>query len=181
MPLHIVFELAGKNVLLKPAKREGFSAVPVVADPAGRDVTITGKVLDDKQLPVAGATVQLKGTNLVTTTREDGSYSLTVPEAKGTLVISYVGYRREEVAITGISQQITLQLMDASLGEVVVIGYGTQRRTSVSGAVDQIRSTALEGKPSVNLTQSLQVCRPILLYSSGIQNRVQISTSISAG
>jgi len=163
MPLHIVFELAGKNVLLKPEKRESFSAVPVVADPAGRDVTITGKVLDEKQQPVVGATVQLKGSNLVTTTREDGSYSLTVPEAKGTLVISYVGYRREEVIITGISQQISLQLIDASLGEVVVIGYGTQRRTSVSGAVDQIRSTALEGKPSVNLTQSLQGVSPNLI------------------
>ncbi|WP_315815677.1 STN and carboxypeptidase regulatory-like domain-containing protein [Paraflavitalea speifideaquila] len=81
-PLHIVFEMAGKHVLLKTKKREVSNAVGVVADAVVREVTITGKVLDERQLPVAGATVQLKGTNLVTTTREDGSYSLLVPEAK---------------------------------------------------------------------------------------------------
>lgn len=161
-PLHIRFELVGRNVLLKREKQERFAAVEdAVTEP--RDVEITGRVLDDKQEPVAGATVQLKGSTLATTTRADGTFSLQAPEAKGVLVISYVGYERTEVAITGTSLQVTLKLLNASLGEVVVVGYGTQRRVSVSGAVDQIRSAALEGKPSVNLTQSLQGVSPNLI------------------
>ena len=161
-PLRISFELAGKNVLLKPEKQERFAAVDA-ATSVPRDVVITGKVLDDKQVPVAGATVQLKGSNLVTTTREDGTFTLTVPEATGTLVVSYVGYLRAEVVITGATVAVTLKPLDASLGEVVVVGYGTQRRASVSGAVDQIRAAALEGKPSVNLSQSLQGVSPNLI------------------
>lgn len=161
-PLHIRFELVGRNVLLKREKQERFAAVEdAVTEP--RDVEITGRVLDDKQEPVAGATVQLKGSTLATTTRADGTFSLQAPEAKGVLVISYVGYEQTEVAITGTSLQVTLKLLNASLGEVVVVGYGTQRRVSVSGAVDQIRSAALEGKPSVNLTQSLQGVSPNLI------------------
>jgi TonB-linked SusC/RagA family outer membrane protein len=161
-PLHIRFELVGRNVLLKREKQEHFAAVEEAVTES-RDVEITGRVLDDKQEPVAGATVQLKGSTLATTTRADGTFSLQAPEAKGVLVISYVGYERTEVAITGTSLQVTLKLLNASLGEVVVVGYGTQRRVSVSGAVDQIRSAALEGKPSVNLTQSLQGVSPNLI------------------
>lgn len=163
-PLRIGFELVGKNVLLKPAKRESFAAVAIsAASAAPAEVEITGKVVDEKQEPVVGATVQLKGSNLITSTRNDGTFSLTVPEAKGMLVISYVGYQRMEVAITGFNLQVMLKPLDASLGEVVVVGYGTQRRASVSGAVDQIRSAALEGKPSVNLSQSLQGVSPNLI------------------
>jgi TonB-linked SusC/RagA family outer membrane protein len=153
-PLHIGFELAGKNVLLKPQKVISFSADNLSA--ARVDVEITGKVLDEKQEPVAGATVHLKGTSRMTTTRNDGTFTLSVPEAAGTLEISYIGYQRMEVAITGNTVLVTLKILNAAMEEVVVIGYGTQRRANVSGAVDQIKSSALEGKPSVNLTQSLQ-------------------------
>ncbi|WP_315815676.1 hypothetical protein [Paraflavitalea speifideaquila] len=75
-------------------------------------------------------------------------------------MVSYVGYRREEVIITGTNQAITLQLMDASLGEVVVIGYGTQRKASVSGAVDQIRAAALEGSPALTSRNPCKGYRP---------------------
>jgi TonB-linked SusC/RagA family outer membrane protein len=160
-PLHIGFELAGKNVLLKPQKVETLTTDNLSA--ARAEVEITGKVLDDKQEPVAGATVQLKGTNRITTTRNDGTFTLAVSEASGTLVISYIGYQRMEVAITGTTVLVSLKILNAAMEEVVVIGYGTQRRASVSGAVDQIKASALEGKPSVNLTQSLQGASPGLV------------------
>ncbi len=162
-PLRINFEQVGKNILLKPEKRERFTAIAEATVSLAPEVEITGKVLDEKQVPVAGATVQLKGSSIVTTTRDDGSFSLKLPEAKGTLVISYVGYERTEIAITGSNLQVSLKPIEASLGEVVVVGYGTQRRISLTGAVDQIRSAALEGKPSVNLTQSLQGAAPNLI------------------
>lgn len=161
-PLHIGFELAGKNVLLKPEKTEE-KLTNTITSAARADVEITGKVLDEKQEPVAGATVQLKGSNRITTTRIDGTFSLTIPEASGTLVISYIGYQKVEVAITGTTVLVSLKVLNAAMEEVVVIGYGTQRRASVSGAVDQIKATALEGKPSVNLTQSLQGASPNLI------------------
>jgi TonB-linked SusC/RagA family outer membrane protein len=163
-PLHIRFELAGRNVLLKAEPSIQFSAMTITGVMTGRaDSVIRGKVMDEKQEPVPGATVQVKGSSLVTSTDADGSFSLSMAELKGTLVVSYVGYERKEADITGSLVSIVLKPLDASLGEVVVVGYGTQRRSSVTGAVDQIKPAALEGKPSVNLSQSLQGVSPNLI------------------
>jgi TonB-linked SusC/RagA family outer membrane protein len=161
-PLRIDYELAGKNVLLKVHAGDRLVNISTaVFHPA--DVEIQGQVLDEQKNPIAGATVMLKGTNSITTTNSDGRFVLHVPEAKGTLIISFVGYRSQEVAITSSNMIVNLAQGDNNLGEVVVVGYGTQRRVSVTGAVDQVRSASLEGRPSVNLTQSLQGLSPNLI------------------
>lgn len=162
-PLNIAFELAGKNVLLRLQQKRLASTTGLTASEFPADVVITGKVLNEKGEPVPGATVQLKGTNSITSTAPDGSFTMRIPEARGILVISFVGYASAEVEITSTNPIIRLNPKDPSLEEVIVVGYGTQRRASVTGAVDQIKSTALEGRPSVNLTQSLQGLSPNLI------------------
>ncbi|WP_082037820.1 TonB-dependent receptor [Flavihumibacter solisilvae] len=161
-PLRIDYELAGKNVLLKVHAGDRLVNISTAVFHAA-DVEIQGQVLDEQKNPIAGATVLLKGTNSITTTNSDGRFVLHVPEAKGTLIISFVGYRSQEVAITSSNMIVNLAQGDNNLGEVVVVGYGTQRRVSVTGAVDQVRSASLEGRPSVNLTQSLQGLSPNLI------------------
>jgi TonB-linked SusC/RagA family outer membrane protein len=162
-PLQIDFELAGKNVLLKPETKDASELNAKGISNHSADVEIRGRVLDENKMPVVGATIQLKGTNIITTTGADGIFVIQVPEQKGTLFISFVGYRSEEVVITGNTLLINLQHSESNLGEVVVVGYGTQRRASLTGAVDQIKSSALESRPSVNLTQSLQGLSPNLI------------------
>lgn len=128
-----------------------------------QSVTIRGQVLDENRAPVPGATVQLKGAQKGTATDASGNFSLAVPEAKGVLVVSYVGYNTREVSITGEVMVVQLQSSNNSLGEVVVVGYGTQRRVSVTGAVDKVGSDDIAGKPAANLSQALQGVSPNLI------------------
>jgi TonB-linked SusC/RagA family outer membrane protein len=162
-PLGIRFELAGKNILLKPEKTTATTIPGGMMAVQRPEVEVRGKVTDEKKQPVVGATVQVKGTTVMTTTDDNGDFMLRLPEAKGTLIITYVGYQSVQVNITGSSLLVNLIPEDTNLGEVVVVGYGTQRRASVTGAIDKIRAESLEGRPNVNITQSLQGASPNLI------------------
>jgi TonB-linked SusC/RagA family outer membrane protein len=103
--------------------------------------TITGKVTDDKGTPIVGASVAIKGTSVGTSTRTDGSFTVAAPANAKTLVISSVGYSQQEIPIAGQSTfAVALIPSQASLNEVVVIGYGTSRRADVTGAVSTVKA-----------------------------------------
>ncbi len=90
---------------------------------------VTGKVTEDvSNLPVSGATVEVKGTNYATVTDSAGNYRLTVPEGSGTLVFSFVGYASLELPVTGNIVNAVLVHTTGSMESVVVIGYGTARK-----------------------------------------------------
>lgn len=106
-----------------------------------QDRTVSGKVTDSKDgSPVSGASVQAKGTRSGTSTKADGTFSLSVSSTVTTLVISSVGYDRMEVAITGSSVDVSLTPSAAtSLNEVVVTGYGTSKKKDLTGSVGSIK------------------------------------------
>ena len=103
--------------------------------------TVTGKVLDDKGAAVSGASILVKGSTTGTSTDATGAFKLNVPSAATTLVISYVGYATQEVAIPS-SNSISIALVpqNQSLTDVVVVGYGTARKKDVTGAVAAVSS-----------------------------------------
>lgn len=162
-PLKMNFEVAGDKILVKAPNHE-FRAVSITSAADAPPVVVKGKVLDEKGAPLSGVTVSLKGgpASTSTTTDNDGNFSLTVPESTGTLRFSYVGYETKEAAITSGDLTMTLSPVDKSLSDVVVVGYGVQKKVSVSGGVDVIKSQALEGRASTNLTQALQGASPSL-------------------
>ncbi|HEY9196865.1 MAG TPA: SusC/RagA family TonB-linked outer membrane protein, partial [Mucilaginibacter sp.] len=127
-------------------------------------IKITGKVTDENGQPFPGVGVKIKNTTNGTITATDGSFTLNNVNAGDVLVFSFIGYTSKEVPVSN-QTVINLQLLPerTSLNEVVVVGYGTQKRANVIGAVDQISSKAIEGKPSVNLTQALQGTSPNLI------------------
>lgn len=154
-PLQIRFEVAGKNVLLRKAPATTLKSNTITFSNALQE--IKGRVVDEAGNPVQGATVQVKGSQLVTTTNATGEFSINTPDEKLVLVISFVGYLSEEITVSGNKPVlVSLKPGNQQLGEVVVIGYGTQRKVSVTGAVDQIKVADLAGRPATNLTQSLQ-------------------------
>src|SRR5579859_5631348 len=102
--------------------------------------TVTGKVLDDKGAPVQGATVTAKGSRVGTSTGADGSFTLSVSSNVTTLVISSVGFSTQEVAVSDGPLSVALAPNQASLNEVVVIGYGTTVRKDVTGSVATVRA-----------------------------------------
>lgn len=129
---------------------------PVAAPP------FTGKVLDEKGQPLAGASVRIKGSKTGISTDANGSFTLEVPD-NTTLVISYLGYEDKEVAATGTSSlNITLKLANNSLNEAVVIGYGTQKKINLTGAIATVNADKLEGRPMVNLADGLEGLIPNL-------------------
>jgi Ca-activated chloride channel family protein len=124
-------------------KRIVFAVVPflvfIFAFRAVDGITVTGKVTDDKGNGITSATVMVKGTNSGTATGSDGSYSLKVANAGSTLVFSSVGYKSKEVKIKGRSViNVSLSAAENQLSEVVVVGYGMQRKKSVVGSVSRI-------------------------------------------
>lgn len=133
--------------------------------------TVSGRITaseNNEALP--GVSVVVKGTTQGTTTDNDGRYSLKLPSANATLVISFIGYVRQEVAVGSRSTvDVTLQVDDKSLDEVVVVGYGTQKKANLTGAVSTIDSKVIQNRPSSNLTNALQGTTPglIVTRSSG--------------
>ena len=120
---------------------------------------ITGKVSSPDGKPFFGATVAVKNTNIATSTADDGSFSLNVPDPNGTLVISYVGYETQEVTIPSLNggpAMISMIALPNSLNEVVVTGYSAQRRKDITGAVAVVNVADLKSIPSSDATAQLQ-------------------------
>jgi TonB-linked SusC/RagA family outer membrane protein len=117
---------------------------------------ISGTITGTTGEPLIGASVVLKGTSNGAITDLDGKYALKIPSQSGTLVVSFVGYESQDVAI-GSSSVIDVALAEGSaLNEVVVVGYGTQRKSQTTGAISSINSRQLTEMPITNLGQALQ-------------------------
>ncbi|WP_206170673.1 SusC/RagA family TonB-linked outer membrane protein [Spirosoma pollinicola] len=123
-----------------------------------RITTITGRVTDsgtNEGLP--GANVVVKGAQQGTTTNANGQYSLTVSDGNATLTFSSIGYVTQEVALSNRSTiDIALKADDRSLNEVVVVGYGTQRKIETTGSIASIKAADLVQTPVVNVAQGIQ-------------------------
>jgi TonB-linked SusC/RagA family outer membrane protein len=118
---------------------------------------LKGVIVNEKNEPVAGASVSVQGNNIGTTTNEAGAFSLSVPE-KCVLVISYIGYQKKYVSINANTTNVTVQLQTANndLDQVIVVGYGTQRKRDVTGSVSSVNEQALRDVPVANMQQALQ-------------------------
>jgi iron complex outermembrane receptor protein len=117
--------------------------------------TVSGRVLDATGKGILGVTVSLKGQPKATTTSEDGSFSITVPANVTTLVFTSVGYTSQEAPITGNTMTVSLQGSSTNLNEVVVVGYGSQRRRDVTGSVTKIGEEDLNQGAITNPLQQL--------------------------
>lgn len=121
---------------------------------------IKGRVIDPAGEAVIGASVVEKGTTNGTVTDLDGAFELNVP-AKATLLVSFVGYKTVEIPVSDKTDyNIVLQEDNQVLNEVVVVGYGTQKKLNLTGAVDMVTSEVLENRPVSNLSQGLQGAIP---------------------
>jgi TonB-dependent starch-binding outer membrane protein SusC len=121
-----------------------------------QDVTVSGTVTDETGLPVPGVSVLIKDTTTGTTTDIDGNYEISAP-ANALLVFSYVSYETQEIAVNG-QPNISVQLAPGqeTLEEVVVVGYGTQKKSVVTGAISSVKAEQLENLPLTRIEQSLQ-------------------------
>jgi TonB-linked SusC/RagA family outer membrane protein len=128
-----------------------------------QDNVISGKVTGTDKTPLQGVTVSVAGTKTQTITNADGTYFINAPANATDLTFTYVNARAVTEKING-RKVIDIQMLTESvqLGEVIVIGYGTQKKANLTGAVDQVTSEVLENRSIPNLTQGLQGVLPNL-------------------
>jgi TonB-dependent starch-binding outer membrane protein SusC len=119
--------------------------------------SIKGKIVDEKGAPVAGATVLVKGTTVGTVTDLDGLFQLSVPQSAATLSISYIGMKTQEAAI-GNQTTFNVSLVPDLIGvdEIVVTGYGTQAKVSVTGAISNVNAAELNDVNTASALQRMQ-------------------------
>ncbi|MBS1663980.1 MAG: TonB-dependent receptor [Bacteroidetes bacterium] len=120
--------------------------------------TITGTVTDAGGLPVAAASVTIKGSNQGTSTGADGTFTLSVPTTAKTLVISAINFTTLEINVQNTTNigKVTLQAGNQNLNEVVVVGYGTQKKTNVTGAVATVSGDKVADRPFTSVDKTLQ-------------------------
>ncbi|UAY51936.1 SusC/RagA family TonB-linked outer membrane protein [Ferruginibacter albus] len=131
-----------------------FSASVIAQVPAG--TTITGTVLSNAGVPLHGATVIIKGGQQTATTDEKGAFSI-AGSTKATLIVSYVGYISREISLEGKNNvEVRLNENPAELSNVVVIGYGTAKKSDLTGSVVSVKANELNAVPATSFDQALQ-------------------------
>jgi len=117
---------------------------------------VRGQVTDEQGEPLVGVSVKIKGTTVGTVTDVNGQYTISVPEGSASLVLSYVGFQTQEVLITGQAQLETVLVEDlAKLEEVVVIGYGTAKKSDLTGSVARVDADTYQNQAMTQVTDML--------------------------
>ncbi len=117
---------------------------------------VSGTVTDESGIPLAGANIVEKGTVNGITADFDGNFSIDLPDENATLIVSYIGFATKEVAVNGQTQlQITLLEDSAKLDEVIVVGYGTQKKSDLTGSVVRVSLDDKENQGNTNVLQAL--------------------------
>lgn len=119
--------------------------------------TITGTVYDESNAALPGATIVVKGMTIGTNSGADGSFTIQVPEGSNTLVVSFIGMEPMEVTITpGVPIRVTMTTKQSMLNEVVVIGYGTAKRSEVTSAISSVQTAEIKDLAVAGIDQALQ-------------------------
>jgi hypothetical protein len=154
--LQISYEISGKTIILKPQvvpkAKAGASINPSVADR-----TITGLVVDETGEGLPGVSIQAKGSTIGTSTDLDGKFRLVLGDDVSTLIFSYIGYLTQEIALSNSSDlKITLAPDVKSLGEVVVVGYGTVKKRDLTGSVGSVDALTITSRGTTSVMGAIQ-------------------------
>lgn len=155
-PLGIDFMQVSKRIVLKKEEfKQAFDALTPIT-PSDLNIIISGKVTDEKEEPLPGVNVVIKGTQHGTTTDVEGNYKITVDNTNSLLVFTYIGYNTQEVVIGNRDKiDIKMRAVDKSLDEVVVIGYGTQSKAKIIGSIAKVDATAFKDIPLTSFEQGI--------------------------
>ena len=170
-PKNLSYYVEGKSIVVKKNStkyfKEGKNTITEIIE---QSRTIRGRVTDEKGVLLSGISVHLKGTSTGTSTDENGSYAIDVTSATGVLVYSGVGFTPQEVAIEN-RMTIDVMLLSSSgdLDEVVVVGYGTQKKVNITGSISVVDGKQLENRPITNSSQALQGVQGVYVNQAGAQ------------
>jgi len=151
------WEVMDKTIVIKPSMKENKG----VADFVQSTTDIKGKVVNERGEPLPGATINIKGTTISTAADGNGDFFLKAVDSQATIVISHTGFKTQEIVV-GNRKELNIHLFYAQrdLDEVVVVGYGTQKKTDVTGAISSVNFEEQRDRPYTNALQSIQATVP---------------------
>ncbi len=158
-PLNLTYEVVGQQIILSPIPETGSSPTGMlpraITPPADRQ--LSGTVTDENKAGLPGVSVVLKGTQRGTTTNAEGQFQIEVPDAgSSTVVFSFVGYVSQEVVVGNQSTlQIAMTPESKALNEVVVVGYGVQKKADLTGAIATISADKIKNRAAVSYGEAL--------------------------
>jgi len=139
-----------------------------IVSQAQNKIHVTGVIKDDKGNAAPNASVTVKGTKTGVSTDANGAFGVDVPGEKSVLVVSYLGFQSQELVVgKQTSLNINLAVAAGSLSDVVVVGYGTQKKVTVTGAVAMVKGSELAKSPAVNLSNSIAGRLPGVVAMNG--------------
>lgn len=154
-PLRIQYEVSGEHIVLRKASQQHIDMLASRTS-VSKERTLTGKITDDKSEPLPGVSVIVKGTQRGTISNTDGGYSIALPDGDVSLVFSFVGYLNQEIVVSNQTVlDVALAVDMKALDEVVVVGYGTQKKRDVSTAISSVSSRDLKDKPMANFAAAM--------------------------
>lgn len=163
-PLNLKYEVLSKQIIIKKNPREAQRLSDALEEPTINPVfaiMVSGKVTDGNGEGLPGVSVVIKGTQQGLITDVDGEFAIEVPDENSILVFSFVGYLSQEVVVGNRSSiDVSLQPDETTLKEVVVIGYGTQRKVNLTGAVSVVKGESLINRPVTGTVDALQGVLP---------------------
>lgn len=169
----IKFSVVANEILLMPSDQTSMTGTGVIesdqasASLAASALTVTGVVTDDEEQPLPGVNIIEKNTTNGVTSDANGNYSLVVGNEDAVLIFSFIGYQTQEVSVNGrTSINVQLAADVQSLNEVVVIGYGEQKRSDITGSVASLPKERLEMVPNTTIAQALQGSIPGLMVQN---------------
>jgi len=161
------YSIVRKTIVLR--EREAFALLPEreLIDLSVQDIIVRGRVVDDNGEAVSGASVVLKGTKVGTSTDKNGEFSISVPEAGGTLVVSFVGFVAQEVKLTPGRTSVSVKLVraEAKMDDVVVTGIVNRKKESFTGASVSFKGDELKMIGNQNIIQSLKTLDPSFILT----------------
>lgn len=151
----LTYRIVDKNIII--TKKREDSTTKEADNFVLADIVVTGKVTDEQGVPLQGVTVRVKDTPFATNTDDAGNFRINSPLDNITLVFTILGYHPEEIAVTsGGNLNVIMRATVSGLDEVVVVGYGTQRKSDLTGAVAMVQGEDLARRKTVQISQALQ-------------------------
>jgi TonB-linked SusC/RagA family outer membrane protein len=155
--LSLSYSISGKVISIMPVQPTPAPAGKITATRGPADITVHGKITNAMGQPLAGVSVMIKGTGKGTVTNEQGEFGLRLPSGVTALEVSFVGYTTQTVNVSDKTElNIVLSALAGNLNDVVVVGYGTEKKVNLTGAVATVNVAALENRPVQYLTNALQ-------------------------
>lgn len=172
-PLEISYEVSGSTILLRHIPKSSLISTHTLnflSITSQLEKTVTGTIVDEKNQPMPGVNIAIKGTTRGVTSLPNGKYSIQVPNGNNTLIFSFVGYLTQEITINSRTQiDVAMSLDMKALDEVVVVGYGEQKKESVVGAITTVKVNDLKSAAPRSLNNVLagKVAGVIAVQRSG--------------